>query len=42
MFKIQYKYNWSNEVRIEILNSEEEINKLKDLADEILQIIKIK
>lgn len=41
MFKIKFKFNWSNEEMVETLNSEEELNTLLQLVNEIIYLEKI-
>lgn len=41
MFKIKFRFNWSNEEIIETLNSEDELNTLLTLVSEIIYIQKI-
>lgn len=41
MFKIKFKFNWSNEEMIETLNSEEELETLLALVNEVMYLEKI-
>lgn len=41
MYKVHYKFAWSNEERVTILYSEKELEALKEVAHEMLKIQKL-
>lgn len=41
MYKIKYRFNWSNEVRVATLHSRDELDTLLELVADVISIQKL-